>query len=103
MAKKMSAEELEKELNDLRQEVAALQQLPKAAALPGEDRLLIIAKAAYTSLIHHAVAEPPSDEYIRTRTSYYANLINKSANEGEMAKHLEEVIEEMRTYRKSRK
>ncbi len=105
MAKKSSTEDMEarsKELDEIRQRVAALELL-KQEASPVEKRLLIIAKAAYVALVHHAVAEPPTDEYIRTRTVYYANLINKSEDENEMAKHLEEVIEEMRTYRKSRK
>lgn len=104
MARKLSIEELEarfKELDELKQRVATLEQT-KQEASPIEKRLLIIAKAAYIALVHHAVTEPPVDNFIRTRTSYYANLINKSENEIIMAKHLEEVIEEMQTYRKSR-
>ncbi len=105
MARRLSAEALRtrlRELDELKQKLAVLEQ-SKQEASPVEERLLIVAKAAFIALVHHAVAEPPTDEYVRTRTSYYTNLINKSENVSEMAKHLEEVIEEMHTYRKSHK
>ncbi|MFH0914578.1 MAG: hypothetical protein V1849_04770 [Chloroflexota bacterium] len=104
MAKKLSAEEMEarlKEIDELKQRVTVLEQSRQEAS-PAE-RLLRVAKAAYVALVYHAIGEAPTDEYVRTRSAYFANLINKSESEVEMAKRLEEVIEEMSTYRKSRR
>ena len=100
MPKKLTQQEVEAklgEIDEIKQRLTLLEQSKQQGEAPPPDqRLMRVAKAAFVSLVYHATGAPPADEFVRNRLNYYVGLINKSTDELEMAKHLEETPQDPR-------